>query len=539
MDFQALVDSMSAMSCVVSVERLPEDRPGKLRIVAGNRAYVDSIEHPAPGTKMLKDKFVPNSEYTDYLTKDLNFEEYSYRCAVGKRCLHSYVKPDRMEVWLNMLFIPLCEGNGLYYCIYMMEVDLEPDSTQLSNISNEVATAVLDTCIRLRGTSDFKSTMKDVIIGIRDLCDAEHCCILLMNELERSCRVLGEAFSEDTPLLPMETYLDDSFYDIADSWTGTIAGSNCLIIKNEQDMEIIKERNPVWYESLRLAGAKSIVLFPLKSRNQLLGYMWAINFNPERAIRIKETLEISTFIIGSELGNYLLLDRLRLLSSKDMLTGVMNRNEMNNLVDSLCHGAAEDTSVGVIFADVNGLKAINDLEGHAAGDLLLKNAANALREACDQTQIFRAGGDEFSIILTGVSEEELQERIDRIREACGKYSGLYFAIGGAVESDSRNVRLALKCADERMYEDKRAFYEENPGRLSETESLDLKNDRADEDFRERSIFKEMNYDQLTGLPSMTYFFKLAEVGRRSMHERNVPSALIYINFSGMKYYNSR
>ncbi|MBR5115486.1 MAG: EAL domain-containing protein, partial [Lachnospiraceae bacterium] len=197
------------------------------------------------------------------------------------------------------------------------------------------------------------------------------------------------------------------------------------------------------------------------------------------------------------------------------------------------------TSVGVIFADVNGLKGINDLEGHAAGDLLLKNAANAIREVCDETSIFRAGGDEFSIILTDVTEEELTDRIERIRNACKKYGNVYFALGGCVEEDSRNVRLALKCADERMYEDKKAFYEEHAERMKEMRSSDRRHDQTAEDFRERSIFKEMNYDQLTGLPSMTYFFKLAEKERRSMHERQISSVLIYINFSGMKYYNTR
>ena len=102
MDFQALVDSLSVMTCVVSVEKLPDGRCGKFRLVAGNKAYVDSIEHPAPGTRMLKDIFIPNSEYTDYLTRDMNFEDYCYRSAVEKKCLHSYVHPDRMEVWLNM-----------------------------------------------------------------------------------------------------------------------------------------------------------------------------------------------------------------------------------------------------------------------------------------------------------------------------------------------------------------------------------------------------------------------------------------------------
>jgi diguanylate cyclase (GGDEF)-like protein len=59
------------------------------------------------------------------------------------------------------------------------------------------------------------------------------------------------------------------------------------------------------------------------------------------------------------------------MGSIDMLTGVMNRNEMNNVVDELAHGIKEDVSVGVIFADLNGLMTVNDVNGHNAGDTLL------------------------------------------------------------------------------------------------------------------------------------------------------------------------
>ncbi|MCR5790609.1 MAG: EAL domain-containing protein [Lachnospiraceae bacterium] len=541
MNFQSIADSLTVMTCVVSVEQFRDGKRGKFRIVTGNKAYIDSIEHPAPGTKMLTDKFVPNSEYTDYLTRDLNFEDYCYRAAVEKKCLHSYAHPERMDVWFNMMFIPLSEETEqLSYCLYLMEINFEADSANMTDISSDVASSVLDTCIRLRGTNDFKATMKDVIRGIRDLCHAEHCCVLVMNEYDRSCYVLGEAFSENTPLLPMETYVDNEFYDIAETWMSTIAGSSCLIAKNEQDMEIVKERNPVWYESLTSAGAHNIVLFPLKSRNQLLGYMWAINYDPELATKIKETLEITTFILGSELGNYLLLDRLRLLSSKDLLTGIMNRNEMNNYVDSLCHANGnERRSVGVIFADLNGLKAINDQDGHNAGDSLLKNAANALREVFRETEIFRAGGDEFAVIVTDITEEELEKKIEKIRKVSARYPDVIFALGGCVEKDSRNVRMALRRADERMYEDKRQFYEKNPGMADGGRNRHSRGEEVDEKFRERSYLREMNYDHLTGLPSMTYFFKLAEIGRKSMHEHDIPSAVVFINMSGLRHYNKR
>ena len=117
MDLKKIADGMTAMTCIVSVEKHPKKGRGKFRIVTGNEAYIASIEHPAPGTEMLTDKFTPNTEYTNYLTRDMNFEDYCYRAAIDKKCLHSYAHPDRMDVWLNMMFIPLeVDDDDLGYC---------------------------------------------------------------------------------------------------------------------------------------------------------------------------------------------------------------------------------------------------------------------------------------------------------------------------------------------------------------------------------------------------------------------------------------
>lgn len=462
MNFQSIVDSIPTAACIISVEKLDDDNYGKIRIVTGNRPYLDTIEHPAENLAMLTRKFVPNSDYTDYLTRDMNFEDASYNAAVKKKCLHSYAHPARFDVWFNMSFIPLFPDDGnICYCMYIMEINFKPDAKRMSTISADIASSVLETCIKLRSPDDFKETMQSICVDIRDLCDSEHCCILLMDNEKRSCSVLCEAFSQDTKLLPMEKYVDDAFYDIADSWKDTIAGSNCLIVKNQHDMDIVKERNPVWHSSITAAGGKTIVLFPLEFKGELLGYIWAINFSDDKAETIKETFELTTFILASELYSYRMMEKLHILSSTDMLTGVMNRNEMNNYVDALAKRPSNE-SVGVVFADLNGLKAVNDGEGHVAGDTLLKNAANALREVFAVHEIFRAGGDEFVVILTNVTGEELNEKAEKLRKVTEKYDNLVFAIGTAYENDVKNLRLALHNADERMYADKKHYYELHP-----------------------------------------------------------------------------
>ena len=462
MNFQSLVDSIPAAACIVSVERLEGENYGKICIVTGNRTYLDSIEHPADNLTLLTKKFVPNSEYTNYLTRDMNFEDASYNAAVKKKCVHAYAHPARFDVWLNMSFIPLSPDDGnICYCMYIMEVNFKPDAKRMSMISADVASSVLETCIKLRSPDDFKQTMWSICGDIRDLCDSEHCCILLMDTEKRSCSVLCEAFSKDTKLLPMEKYVDDAFYDIAYSWLDTIAGSNCIIVKNEHDMEIVKERNPVWHDSITSAGGKTIVLFPLEFKGELLGFIWAINFSAEAADTIKETLELTTFILASELYSYRLMDKLHILSSTDMLTGVMNRNEMNNFVDALAESSS-GKSVGVLFADLNGLKAVNDGKGHESGDELLRKAADALRDVFAVHEIFRAGGDEFVVVLTDVTEAEINEKAEKLTKNSERYDDLVFAIGAAYADDVRNIRTALRMADERMYADKKRYYELHP-----------------------------------------------------------------------------
>ena len=345
-----------------------------------------------------------------------------------------------------------------------MEINFEPDSKALSgSVSSEIAKDVLETCITLRGTKDFQAAMNEVIRGISEMCDAEHCCVFLMDTYERKCSVLCEALSVNTKLTTMNRYLDEHFYEIAESWEGTIAGSNCIIVKNDQDMEVLKERNPVWHASLTGAGAKTIVLFPLKFNGELLGYIWAINFNPENALRIKETLELTTFVLGSEIANQRLLSRLKILSSKDMLTGVLNRNEMNNRVDRLYERQTpRENRIGIVFADLNGLKTVNDQFGHNAGDILLKNAAKTLLEVFPNDEVFRAGGDEFTMIEWGATEEELQEKIEEIRTASEKYPNVSFALGYSIAENGKDIYQALKTADQHMYQDKKKYYEMHP-----------------------------------------------------------------------------
>ena len=464
MDLQSFVDMIDIMTCIISVETKEDGSYGDIRIVTGNPAYIHSIEHAnEDAPQMITNKFVPNSLYQTYFPTDLNFEDFCFRCAVLKQPMHTYIHPDRFDFWFNLFMMPLGSEGNIHYCTYSQVVSKHVDSEQMSNASASIATDVLNTCIKLRDSNNFQHTMDEIISDIRKLCDAQSCVILLTEHETRTCTALCESRNAYSMLPSMMGKINEDFYDLTASWKDTIGGSNGLIIKNRNDWNYLEEKNPVWYRSLMDAHVESMVLFPLVFNEETLGYIWACNFDTENTIRIKQTIELTNYFISAEIANHKLLDRLKKLSTIDLLTGVLNRNEMNNTIDALrSKGSDEVKSIGIVFADLNGLKRVNDKEGHDAGDLLLKNGAILLQNIFVGDQIFRAGGDEFMVLLTFTTEEAIVEKINKVKLHSRHYGKVSFALGYSYQNDSSDITEALKLADKRMYEDKDKFYKEHP-----------------------------------------------------------------------------
>ena len=427
MDLQNFINNCDSVSCIMSVEKKP-DGYGDIRIVTGNQAYIDSIERNSDeASDIAKEKvFVPNSLYTKYFPEDLNFEEFCYRAAVKKEILHTYVQPPRVNFWFNLFFMPVVsDDENIGYCTYTYEITMNADTGLMSNIPLNIASNVLQTCIKLRGATDFKSAIDEVVSDIRKMCNANRCCLLLTD------------FSAGT----------------------------CLMIKNERDMQVLKQRNPVWYESLKQYDMEKLVLFPLRYNGETKGYIWVTDFDDENTITIRETLELTTYFIASEIANYQMVKQLEILSSIDLLTGVRNRNAMNNRVIRLTSGEDKyPDSLRVVFADMNGLKKVNDQSGHNAGDLMLKSAALALQDAFRGQEIYRAGGDEFMLIISNMDDAKFESAIERIRSYSYTEDTGGFAIGCCNDNGRNDIREDMKEADKRMYADKEEYYKCFPER---------------------------------------------------------------------------
>ena len=468
MDFRNFLESFDSVTCIMSVEKKADGGYGDIRIVDGNKAYIDSIERNNDGnTDIAKEKvFVPNSLYTKYFPHDMNFEDFCYRAAVKKEVLHTYVHPERFDIWFNLFFMPVkSDDDNIGYCTYTYTITLNADSKLMSDIPLETASNVLQACIKLYSGSDFQTSINDVTAHIRQLCNANRCCILLTDFNAGMCRLLSDDHVVEGPQGPITGIITPEFFDIVQTWPATIDGSDFLMIKNENDMQALKARNPAWYESLKQYDTKTLVLFPLNYNRETKGYIWVTEFDAENALKIRETLELTTYFISYAIANYQLLNRLEIMSTLDLLTGVKNRNAMNNRVNALVDGKeAYPDDLRIVFADLNGLKQVNDTSGHIAGDLLIKNAAFILQEIFIGQDVYRAGGDEFTVFISGMSDDEFEKKIAKLKSYADSPEGVKFAVGYCSDEGRHDVRFAMATADERMYEDKEEYYQRYPER---------------------------------------------------------------------------
>ena len=149
------------------------------------------------------------------------------------------------------------------------------------------------------------------------------------------------------------------------------------------------------------------------------------------------------------------------LALVDDLTGLHNRRSFMLLAEqALKEAARAKRPLITLFLDVDGLKAINDTHGHAAGDRALRLIAGALRAACRDSDIIgRLSGDEFAIVLAEAHElDGLEGRVrSRVAQAAEHTEyPLSVSIGVAQCPPGEHCTLAglFERADQAMYAEK-------------------------------------------------------------------------------------
>lgn len=148
----------------------------------------------------------------------------------------------------------------------------------------------------------------------------------------------------------------------------------------------------------------------------------------------------------------------------DALTGMFNRRAYYEETNDCMSGDQAENLV-LVALDVNGLKKINDLRGHAAGDDYIREAANVISQSLGKYgHIFRTGGDEFMAVLHCTVEEahsfekHLDESIAGLENEWADKMSIAVGVVCCEENPGVNFTDIEKMADKKMYENKAAYY---------------------------------------------------------------------------------
>lgn len=387
---------------------------------------------------------------------------YSWIRIMGKSYLHQKKKVilgscqliegraiDLFNAMLNNITDELNRKDELNKCLFdITEILLNADELEFG--------AAFQNCLEILATT---IGLLRLYIYKNHLVDGTVCCTEIHEWVEGVEATLGEEYTKDIPLY---------------TWQGLEEVLNSGLTYNK----LIKDA-PKTIQEMTPKGIEGVLFAPIFLRDLLwgfVGYEWGeerlFNADEESAL-CSAGLLLANSLIRNDLNKnlYLAVDKINTTTIKaevlekyaytDTLTGLYNRRYFIELAQNPLDKAKRfGTCCHAMIMDLDFFKKVNDTYGHLAGDEVLKNAANVMKNTLRSYDLLaRYGGEEFVVLVAETTQEAVLSLAERIRESIAATPCIYdvikipitISIGVAASFPECTIETLIDKADKGLY----------------------------------------------------------------------------------------
>ena len=356
--------------------------------------------------------------------------------------------------WYGISLIDFSVGISMIIMFIVTMTELNQEMYQLISREGkikerlEIAT-ILNKCIaELISGEDEDAAISNLLRIISGYFDGDRSYIVQIDEKRNVCTNTYEyamngvtAEKDNLQEVPME---------MLDIWMDSFRKNGLYYIP-----DIEEEQGQPYYETLKMQDITRLLAVPLNSDGKIIGFLGVDN--PRLHYEDHTLLSSIQYFLTDSLKAKERKACLQYMSYRDMLTTLYNRNRYIQVLEGMQAKTVIKTSVAYI--DINGLKRVNDLYGHEAGDRLIINTARSMLAILPENA-YRVGGDEFVLICFDMDEKIFRSKV---RDICDSIAAkrISVSVGVVWEESSSELETMLRRADDLMYAEKKKYYEKH------------------------------------------------------------------------------
>lgn len=252
----------------------------------------------------------------------------------------------------------------------------------------------------------------------------------------------------------------------------------------------------------------ALMLSPVLSKGRIIGLLRLDNPAVKHLRNISGTIKVLSHFMGSILLRRDLMVHLEELSYHDSMTQLLNRHALNRYITGEKYEKRH--TIGLIYCDLIGLKRINDNLGHNNGDRLILQASHILTDLFSPRNVYRIGGDEFLVVCQDISQKVLEDQIAKLRTRVAE-ENCALSIGSTwSDSHEDNFSQLITLADDSMYRDKLAYYENQQAHEPHFESSKA---TAFQAFLQHYYFDAETFFHSIAMPEAPFYLYCGDVQR--------------------------